>query len=68
MDGIPQNIWESASVPLTFGGLAHWGDWANCLEMVQNRHPHIVSSILEGWPLHSRVFEAIQESGDRLIK
>ena len=46
---------------------AHWSSWADCLEMVQNRHPHIAHSILGGLatrtPGHLR---AVQESGDRL--
>ena len=59
MHNIPQHIWESASMPLTMGGLgvggasrtcdaAHWGSWADCLEMVTNRHPHIAHAILRG--------------------
>ena len=46
---------------------AHWGSWADCLEMVQNRHPHIAHAILgrlaTRTPGHLR---AVQESGDRL--
>ena len=56
VDDVPQHIWESASMPLTFGGLgvggasrmcdaAHWSSWADCVEMVQNRHPHIAHAI-----------------------
>ena len=59
MDGIPPHIWESASVPLSMGGLgvggaaricdaALWGSWAYCLEMVKNRHTHIADAILRG--------------------
>ena len=46
---------------------AHWSSWADCLKMVQNRHPHIAHAILGGLatrpPGHLR---AVQESGDRL--
>ena len=65
-------------MPLTLGGLgvggasrtcdaAHWGSWADCLERVTNRHPHIVHAILRG--LASRTpgyLSAVQDSGDRL--
>ena len=26
---------------------AHWGNWADCLEMVRNRHPHIWPAALQ---------------------
>ena len=78
MDDIPQHIWESASMPLTLGGLgvggasrmcdaAHWSSWADCLEMVQNRHPHIAHAILGGLATRTPGYlRAVQESGDRL--
>ena len=78
MDDITQHIWESASMPLTLGGLgvggasrmcdaAHWSSWADCLEMVQNRHPHIAHSILGGLATRTPGYlRAVQESGDRL--
>ena len=74
---IPQHIWESASMLLTLGGLgvggasrmcdaAHWGSWADCLEMVQNRHPHI-DAILGGLATRTPGYlKAVRESGDRL--
>ena len=42
----------SSSLPLTLGGVgvggalrlrdaAHWGSWADCLEMVRARHPQV---------------------------
>ena len=78
MGGIPQHIWESASMPLTLGGLgvggasrmcdaAHWGSCADCLEMMKNWHLHIAHAILRG--LASRTpgyLRAVQESRDRL--
>ena len=47
------------SLPLSKGGLslrsafasrkaAHWASWADCLEMIQKRHPDIAASVLEG--------------------
>ena len=61
---------------LTLGGLgvggasrtcdaANWGSWADCLEMVKNRHPHIAHAILRGLASRSPGYwSAVQESGD----
>ena len=46
---------------------AHWDSWADCWEMMKNRHPHIADAIWRG--LASRTpgyLSAVQESGDRL--
>ena len=52
LEELPSHSHEVASVPLTLGGLvwvsvavrrsciaAHWGSWADCLWMIQQRHP-----------------------------
>ena len=49
----------STLLPLTLGGLgvsgaqrlrdaAHWGSWADCLEMVRARHPQVAEDIIRG--------------------
>ena len=46
---------------------ALWGSWADCQEMMTNRHLHIAHAILRG--LASRTpghLSAVQELGDRL--
>ena len=46
---------------------AHWSSWADCLEMVQNRHPHIAHATLGGLATRTPGYlRAVQESGDRL--
>ena len=50
---------SSASLPLSLGGVglgsaqrirqaANWASWADCLEMVQARHPTVAAAMIEG--------------------
>ena len=55
-----QEPWKIlGALPITKGGLslrsafetrtsAYWASWADCLEMIQKRHPDIAASVLEG--------------------
>ena len=55
----PAEAQQLASLPLTLGGLgvasaertrhaAHWASWANCLAMVQQRHPSVAEEMIVG--------------------
>ena len=50
----PRDVRDTASMPLVLGGLglrsasrtskpAYWASWADCLSMVQRRHPHVAA-------------------------
>ena len=63
----------SSSLPLTFGGVgvggalrirdaAHWGSWADCLEMVRARHPQVAEDIIRG--MHGRVSDCLSAVQD----
>ena len=77
MDGLPPQTHEAASMPLTMGGLgvggcsrirhaAHWGSWADCLEMVKDRHPQVAEDIIRGMNLAHGHMAVVEESGARL--
>ena len=55
--GAPVQTQQLASLPLTLGGLgrasgektrhaAHWASWADCLAMVQQRHPTVSDEVV----------------------
>ena len=60
----PRGVRDTPSMPLVLGGLglrsasrtskpAYWASWADCLSMVQRRHPHVAAVLvteLEGSP------------------
>ena len=59
IEGLDPPARAKASLPLTLGGLglasavrirdaAHWGSWADCLEMTNTRHPDVARVILRG--------------------
>ena len=59
VEELPSHTHDVASLPLTLGGLgvggsskirhvAHWGSWADCLEMIKQRHPGSVEEIING--------------------
>ena len=59
IDGARSTVVSSASLPLSLGGVglgsacrireaANWASWADCLEMVKNRHPSIATAMIEG--------------------
>ena len=59
IESLPEDVRAATSLPLTLGGLgvgsamrirdaAHWGSWADCLEMVQARHPQVADDIIRG--------------------
>ena len=70
----------SASLPLTLGGLgvalssrirdaAHWGSWADCLEMVRARHHQVAQNIIDGMTRRaSHTLATVEESASRLRK
>ena len=58
IDGARSNVVSSASLPPSLGGVglasacrireaANWASWADCLEMVRNRHPSIATAMIE---------------------
>ena len=58
VEPIQPSVVATASMPLTLGGLgvgsafrtrdsAHWGSWADCLEMIAHRHPPVATAIME---------------------
>ena len=68
---VPESAKVLASLPLWKGGLglrnmsrvgcaAHWSSWADCLPMVQKRHPHICRWMLEFPPDMSRCPSCMQ--------
>ena len=59
-NGLPGQTLETASLPLTLGGLgvggtgrvrdaAFWGSWADCLDMVKARHPQVAQDMMTGF-------------------
>ena len=63
----------SSSLPLTLGGVgvgcalrirdaAHWGSWADCLEMVRARHPQVAEDIIRG--MQGRVSDCLSAVQD----
>ena len=77
MDGLPSLTHEAASMPLITGGLgvggcsrirhaAHWGSWADCLEMVKDRHPQVAEYIIRGMNMAHGLMAVVEESGSRL--
>ena len=59
VQGAPAEAQQLASLPLTLGGLglasaertrhvAHWASWADCLAMVQQRHPSVAEEMIVG--------------------
>ena len=60
----PRDVRDTASIPLVLGGFglrsavrtrkaAYWASWADCLSMVQQRHPQVAAALvteLEGNP------------------
>ena len=68
----------AASMPLSLGGLgignsertrdaAHWGSWADCLEMIKIRHPDVARRIVQGMATRSSCcFQAVEEAASRL--
>ena len=59
IENLPRDVRAVTSLPLTLGGLevgaamrirdaTHWGSWADCLEMVQERHPQVADLALAG--------------------
>ena len=59
---------EAATMPLTLGGLglgnaqrtrdaAHWGSWADSLEMIRARHPEVARRVVKGSVADSTEFE-----------
>ena len=82
INGVGSKVVSSASLPLTLGGVglgsalrireaANWASWADCLEMVRERHPSIATAMIEGITLKSqgctgsvaRTAEALQKVG-----
>ena len=74
---VPLEVQVAASMPLTLGGLggnsertrdaAHWGSWADCLEMIKIRHPDVAKRIVQGMATRSsRCFQAVEEAASRL--
>ena len=66
---VPLNAKIAASMLLTLGGMglgsgsrirdaAKWGSWADCLEMIQNRHPDVARIVVQG--LASRASECLE--------
>ena len=64
-------------MPLTLGGLgvggsskiqhaAHWGSWADCLEMIKQRHPGSAEDIIHGMAVGLGHMKVVEESGARL--
>ena len=46
---------------------AHWGSWADCLEMIKIRHPDVVRRIVQEMATRSsRCFQAVEEAASRL--
>ena len=45
---------------------AHWGSWADCLEMVKDRHPQVAEDIIRGMNLAHGHMAVVEESGARL--
>ena len=77
MVGLPPHTHEAASMSLTMGGLgvgrcsriqhaAHWGSWADCLEMVKHRHPQVAEDIIRGMNMAHGHMAVVEESGARL--
>ena len=61
------SVLDTARMPLSLGGLgvggalmtrdaAHWGSWADCLEMIAQRHPPVAQAIVNGVGDSVRVF------------
>ena len=62
----------SSSLPLTLGGVgvggalrlrdaAHWGSWADCLEMGRARHPQVAEDVIRG--MQGRVSHCLSAHG-----
>ena len=77
VEELPSHPNDVASLPLTLGGLgvggnskirhaAHWGSWANCLEMIKQRHPGSVGEIMNGMAVGLGHIMVVGESGTRL--
>ena len=46
---------------------AKWGIWADCLEMIQNRHPDVARSVLQGLASRaSECLESVENAAERL--
>ena len=74
---LPSHSHDVASLPLTLGGLgvgslkirhaAHWGSWADCLEMIKQRHhPGSAEDIIHGMAVGLGHMKVVGESGTRL--
>ena len=75
---MPPEVQVAASMLLTLGGLgignsertrdaAHWGSWADCLEMIKIRHLDVARRIVQGMATRSsRCFQAVEEAASRL--
>ena len=61
---MPPEVQVPAPMPLTLGGLgignsermrdaAHWGSWADCLEMIKIRLPDVARRIVQGMATRS---------------
>ena len=77
VEELPSHSHEVASLPLTLGGLgvggsskirhtAHWSSWADCLEMIKQRHPGSAEDIIHGMAVGSGHMKVVEESGTRL--
>ena len=76
INGVRSNVVSSASLPLTLGrvGLgtslrireaANWVSWADCLEMVRERHPSIATAMIEGIIQKSQGYTRVRGSHRR---
>ena len=77
VEELPSHSHDVASLPLTLGGLgvggsskirhaAHWGSWADCLEMIKQRHLGSAEDIIHGMAVGLGHMKAVEESGTRL--
>ena len=79
-NGFPGQTLETASLPLTLGGLgvggsarvrdaAFWGGWADCLEVVKARHPQVAQDMMTGFRRQrSGCLSSVTGSVNRLLE
>ena len=75
---IPAEAKTAQSMPWTLGGLgiggaervrdaAHWGSWADCLEMIKVRHPDVATKVIRGFAQSSsQCCKAVSDAVSRL--
>ena len=78
IDTVPSEVQVAASMSLTPRALgigtwertrdaAHWGCWADFLEMIKIRHPNVARRVVQGMATRSsRCFQAVEEAASRL--